>query len=258
MDKLLQKYKCAPSQVGIEWAQKFWEDEDKTIEWIEQRRSEQKIKKGKGKGIVCAVLGACLSCAQREIKESPPPERIADVEYASLKSENEVLKTSLTFEKEKGDKLGTRVDALMIESQSLKTENRELKMLLASAERREKQLQEKLNLLLNQMPSSVSAKQIRKLIHCADPETWDGDIWYDNDELVEDFDLTPEPVPIRPLIKTETTNEGDDDVRTTVRTIPWSPAELAKLQEKYSRKPEESETEYVWRVSLTAGVTEFY
>ncbi|GAB0209719.1 hypothetical protein GRJ2_003437600 [Grus japonensis] len=251
MDKLLQKYKCAPSQVGIEWAQKFWKDEDKVTERIEQCRSEQKIKKGKGKGIVCAVLGACLSCAQREIKECPPPEQIADVEYASLKSENEVL----TFEKEKGEKLGTRVDALVIETQSLKTENRELKMLLASAERREKQLQEKLNLLLNQMPSSVSAKQIRKLIHCADPETWDGDIWYDNDndELVENFDLTPEPVPIRPLIKTETTNEGDDDVRTTVRTIPWSPAELAKLQEKYSRNPEESETEYVWRVSLTGG-----
>ncbi|GAB0209414.1 insertion element IS476 uncharacterized 39.2 kDa protein-like [Grus japonensis] len=133
---------------------------------------------------------------EREIRESPPPERIADVEYASLKSENEVWKASLTFEKEKGEKLGTRVDALMIESQSLKTENRELKMLLASVERREKQLQEKLNLLLNQMPSSVSAKQIRKLIHCADPETWDGDIWYDNDELVEDFDLTAEPVPI--------------------------------------------------------------
>ncbi|GAB0206879.1 hypothetical protein GRJ2_003153500 [Grus japonensis] len=109
------------------------------------------------------------------------------------------------------------------------------------------------------MPSSVSAKQIRKLIHCADPETWDGDIWYDNDndELVEDFDLTPEPVPIRPLIKTETTNEGDDDVRTTVRTIPWSPAELAKLQEKYSRNPEESETEYVWQVSLTGGGPNF-
>ncbi|GAB0182736.1 hypothetical protein GRJ2_000738900 [Grus japonensis] len=105
------------------------------------------------------------------------------------------------------------------------------------------------------MPSSVSAKQIRKLIHCADPKTWDGDIWYDNDndELVEDSDLTPEPVPTRSLIKTETTGEGDDDVHTTVRTVPWSPAELAKLQEKYSRNPEESETEYVWRVSLTGG-----
>lgn len=38
-----------------------------------------------------------------------------------------------------------------------------------------------------------------------------------------------------------------------MRTIPWSPAELAKLQEKYSRRLEESETEYVWRVSLMVG-----
>jgi len=63
--------------------------------------------------------------------------------------------------------------------------------------------------------------------------------------------LAPEPIPIRPLIKTETTDEGGEQARTTVRTIPWSPAELAKLQEKYSKHPEESETEYVCRVSLT-------
>jgi len=33
----------------------------------------------------------------------------------------------------------------------------------------------------------VSAKQIHHLIQCADPETWDGDIWDsdDNDELEE-------------------------------------------------------------------------
>jgi len=107
------------------------------------------------------------------------------------------------------------------------------------------------------IPCSVSAKQIRKLIQYADPETWDGDIWDsdDNDELEEnsDYDLAPEPIPIRPLIKTETTNEGGEQARTTVRTIPWSPAELAKLQEKYSRCPEESEIEYVSRVSLTRG-----
>lgn len=126
----------------------------------------------------------------------------------------------------------------MTEKQSLETKIRELKLLLASAERWEKQLQEKLNLLLNQMPSSILAKQIHKLIHCADPETWDGDIWYDNDN--EDSNLTPEPIPIWPLVKTKTTNEGDDDVCTTVHTVPWSPAELAKLQEKYSRHLEES------------------
>jgi len=40
MDKLLQKYKCAPSQAGIEWAQKFWKDEDKVVECIKQCLSE--------------------------------------------------------------------------------------------------------------------------------------------------------------------------------------------------------------------------
>ncbi|GAB0203701.1 cAMP-dependent protein kinase inhibitor alpha [Grus japonensis] len=51
MDKLLQKYKCAPNQVGIEWAQKFWKDEDKVVERIEQCRSEQKIKKVEGSNV---------------------------------------------------------------------------------------------------------------------------------------------------------------------------------------------------------------
>ncbi|GAB0204018.1 hypothetical protein GRJ2_002867400 [Grus japonensis] len=90
--------------------------------------------------------------------------------------------------------------------------------------------------------------------------------WKDEDKVVErielrrteqkikeDSDLTPGSVPIRPLIKTKTTDDRDDDVRITVHTIPWSPAELAKLQEKYSRHPEESETEYACRVSLMEG-----
>ncbi|GAB0207908.1 mitochondrial enolase superfamily member 1 [Grus japonensis] len=125
MDKLLRKYKCAPSQAGIEWVQKYWKDEDKVVEWIELRRIEQKIKE--------------------------------------------------------------------------------------------------------------------------DPETWDGGIWNDNDndELVADSDLTPKSMPIWLLIKSKTTDERDDDVRTSIHTIPWSPAESAKLQEKYSRNPEESEMEYV-------------
>jgi len=49
MDKLLQKYKCAPSQAGIQWAQKSWKDEDKLVEHIKQCLSEQKIKGTKGK-----------------------------------------------------------------------------------------------------------------------------------------------------------------------------------------------------------------
>lgn len=78
-----------------------WKFEERAEERIEQRRIEQQVKEGKGKGIICAVLGACLSCAQKEFKESPPPARIAHVEYPALKSENKVLETSLAFEKGK-------------------------------------------------------------------------------------------------------------------------------------------------------------
>jgi len=140
---------------------------------------------------------------------------------------------------------------------SLKGEIGCLKFQLFWANRREKHLEEKLNLSLNPIPSSVSAKQVHKLIQYVDPETWDGDIWDsdDNGELEEnsDYDLASEPIPIPPLIKRETTEEGEEQACTTVRTTPWSPAELAKFQEKYSRRPGESETEYVCRVSLTGG-----
>ncbi|KFU99171.1 hypothetical protein N339_02605, partial [Pterocles gutturalis] len=57
------------------------------------------------------------------------------------------------------------------------------------------------------------------------------------------------------LFPTEFQYEGDNESGTAVITkeIPHSPTELARLQEKYSRLPKESETEYVWRVSLTGG-----
>jgi len=51
MDKLPQKYKCAPSQEGVEWAQKFWKGKDKVVERIIQCLSEQKIKNTKGKNL---------------------------------------------------------------------------------------------------------------------------------------------------------------------------------------------------------------
>lgn len=112
MDKLLSKFKHAPSQSGIEQVRKCWKDEKK---W----QSRFKIAKDKG------FFDAYLFYSQRKIKESPPPGRI--LEYAALKSQNEVLKTSLTFEKEKQKKLGTEVDNLMIEIPNWKTDYMELK-----------------------------------------------------------------------------------------------------------------------------------
>ncbi|XP_050768762.1 uncharacterized protein LOC127027219 [Gymnogyps californianus] len=57
---------------------------------------------------------------------------------------------------------------------------------------------------------------------------------------------------MRPLIKTETVDGGQGGAQqVATRIIPYSPTDLGKIQEKYSRGPRETETEYVWRVSLT-------
>lgn len=60
---------------------------------------------GRIKSAICALLGACLSCAQQEAKDSLVSEQISYIEHTVLKSEIEVLKSSLAFERETGEKL---------------------------------------------------------------------------------------------------------------------------------------------------------
>ncbi|GAB0207655.1 cAMP-dependent protein kinase inhibitor alpha [Grus japonensis] len=64
----------------------------------------------------------------------------------------------------------------------------------------------------------------------------------------------PNPTPkLRPLIKTEVVYDDSKDAEPTItnKEIPYNITELAKLQEKYSRQAKETETQYVWSVSLT-------
>ncbi|KAK4830063.1 hypothetical protein QYF61_008401 [Mycteria americana] len=321
MDKLLQKYKCAPSQAGKEWAEKFWKDEEKVIERIEQCQAAQRFGVKKSKRVVCAVLGACLSCAQQEAKRTPAPRLISNVEYSALESENGVLKSSLAFERETGKTLRTQVDKLVSENDKLVSENGKLvsendklvsengklvsendklvcendtlesengklvsengklvnensklvsestKLVrensrcvnennrLVSENNYLKQLLERVNRLLDKIQPSAPVKQVRRLMRGANPEVWDGDLWFDSDddEVKGTSDSEPQWVSLRPLVKTETAVDDDDEIHTTVRTIPWSPAKLMKIQEKFSRRPGESEVKYVCRVSLEGG-----
>lgn len=75
--------------------------------------------------------------------------------------------------------------------------------------------------------------------------------------MKERLDKLETPIaPLRPLIKTEYTfdnSEDDLDPQMNVREIPFSATELAKLKGDFSCSPRKSETEYVWRVSLTDG-----
>eukprot|EP00075_Anas_platyrhynchos_P013744 XP_027302997.1 uncharacterized protein LOC113840445 [Anas platyrhynchos] len=222
MDKLLQKYKRAPSQAGKEFSQKFWKDE-KVVEHIEQCQASRKIGQRKGKCAICAVLGACLSCARQKAKETSAPKLISDAEHTALKSEIDVLKSSLTFERETGKTLGIRVDKLLDENNKLSIENDKL----VHENNHLKQLLERVSHLLNKVQPCAPVKQIRRLLHSVEPESWDSDFWSDSDDSVEEIsDSEPQSISLRPLVK---------------------------IQEKFSRRSGESEVEYVCRVSLKGG-----
>ncbi|MCQ4187661.1 hypothetical protein FK515_29250, partial [Klebsiella pneumoniae] len=60
---------------------------------------------------------------------------------------------------------------------------------------------------------------------------------------------------VRPLVKTEFfyLNDEDSNPQITTKESPYTATELAKLKREYGHLAKESETEYVWRVSLTGG-----
>ncbi|KAK4816905.1 hypothetical protein QYF61_024915 [Mycteria americana] len=101
-------------------------------------------------------------------------------------------------------------------------------------------LEPRIEIMSTQAKKPPSVVQIRKLIAGTDPKDWDGDIWGDSDEASVDETEELEEKDLRPLIKMER------------HTNSWGP-ELCDLRVKFSRKPGETETEYVWRVSLTGG-----
>jgi len=266
MDKLLQKYGCAPSQVGKEWAQKFWKGKKKVVECVKQCQVSQKLRTGKGRGVICAVLGACVSCAQKEAKEAPAPALVSAVEHAALKSENEVLISALAFQKETGEKLETQVSKLTSENEKLENqvdellgENRDLEYRnarLRGEAQHFRMLLEKMNGLLDKMQPSAQVQQIRKLMRypSSGMQTEDFCCNSDDEEVSEvEGTFKSQVIPLRPLVKTETAVDDDDEIHTTTRTVPWTPTELERIKEKYSRQPSESAVEYVWRVSAEGG-----
>lgn len=61
-------------------AQKFWKDEEKVMEHIEQFKDEQKSKVERGKDLICAVLVTCFSHASKESKDTLVTKPILDLE----------------------------------------------------------------------------------------------------------------------------------------------------------------------------------
>lgn len=62
-------------------------------------------------------------------------------------------------------------------------------------------MQKNLGKLLYKIPhvsSSNSVQHIYRVVYCEDPETWDGDIWYNYDDLEVDSDPTSKAVKVQP------------------------------------------------------------
>lgn len=119
---------------------------------------------------------------------------------------------------------------------------------------------------------SLKAEQLQKRLqeekdpiqHCTayrtlrvSPEDWDGDIRGDPDDSEPEendplFPINPPEYEARPTVQTKR-KEGPwgTTLQHNTKTMPQDPLQLIYLQETYSRKPGETETDHLWQVCLS-------
>uniref|UniRef100_A0A8D0ET68 Uncharacterized protein n=1 Tax=Strix occidentalis caurina TaxID=311401 RepID=A0A8D0ET68_STROC len=214
---LLEAHRSRPSVQGLDWGRKHWFQVQSVVDRIRVLQKEAKVKKGKGKSIICAVLGASLVAAMEERKEKSNQ---GDIVLDSLQSVIQTLQNQLREAKEV---IEEQKEQIMI----LKSELRE--QLLAETD------------TLAETQVKLLEKGIRQIYPQGDLQK--------AKETIESLPHT------YPLVKTEYIYEDDSDNRPQVITkeVPFTATELAKLKKDFARTAKESETEYVWRVSLSGG-----
>ena len=221
---LLEKHGARPSVSGVDWARQNWYNLQSVSDRIRVLQNEARTRAGKGKSFICAVLGAALKAAVefREEKNSTETQTIQALQE-SVKVTQELVKS-------------LRSQIMSLEDQLEREKHNSV-------------------LLQTAFKELITCKDTGDtVIHSAPQEKVypQGKL----QEVKERLDkLEASPAHIRPLIKTEYTfdNSEDLDPQMNVKEIPFSATELAKLKKDFSRSPKESETGYVWRVSLTGG-----
>uniref|UniRef100_A0A663EGK8 Uncharacterized protein n=1 Tax=Aquila chrysaetos chrysaetos TaxID=223781 RepID=A0A663EGK8_AQUCH len=214
---LLEAHRSRPSLQGQDWAKNHWFQPQSVVDRIRILQKEAKVKKGKGKAVICAVLGASLAAAVEETKQkSCQTDNVIDSLQMVIKGLQEQLK----------------------ESKQLLEEERNLNGIL------KKELR---NQLLREADTQaeVEVTFVEKGIRQIYPQR-------DLRRAKETVESLPH---MYPLIKTEYVYEDDSDDRPQVisKEVPFTATELAKLKKDFARTAKESETEYVWRVSLSGG-----
>ncbi|XP_068856680.1 LOW QUALITY PROTEIN: uncharacterized protein [Aphelocoma coerulescens] len=210
---LLAKHNARPSPGGEEWAQNNWFNLDNVTDRVCSLQHETRFKFGRNKTIICSGLGACLAAAIDHHLKQCTEEKAI---IDSLQNLVEILQKQLDEEKNKNHLL----EAALKEDYFRNSKNADSP----------KETEEKETPHINQI---YSQKELMLIKNCGE-------------------NCCPR---MRPLIKTEYNyiNDEDFEPHITTKQIPYTAVELARLKKEYERLPHESETEYVFRVSLTGG-----
>lgn len=92
---LLEVHRSRPSLQGQDWAKPQWFQPQSVVDRIRILKKEAKVKKGKGKAIICAVLGASLAAVVEERKQkSCQTDNVIDSLQMVIKNLQEQLKES--------------------------------------------------------------------------------------------------------------------------------------------------------------------
>ncbi|XP_052546075.1 uncharacterized protein LOC128084228 [Tympanuchus pallidicinctus] len=214
---LLEKHDARPSLSGMDWARQNWYNLQSVSDRISILQKNARTRAGKGKSFICAVLGSALVAAT-EFREQQ-----LKAETQTIESLQELVKTlQKQTEELKGQLENEKHDAA----------------LLLEALKEQLRYKDNSDIIAHSLPQEkiYPLEGLKEMKARLDK-------------------LEASPAQMRPLIKTEYTfdNSEDLDPQMNVKEIPFSATELAKLKKDFSRSPKESETEYVWRVSLTGG-----
>ncbi|GAB0183210.1 hypothetical protein GRJ2_000786300 [Grus japonensis] len=207
----LEKHRARPSVPGVDWAQGNWHNLQSVVDRMGALHKDARLRAGKGKAMICAVLGASLATAVEA------RDRCCAAE-------------SLTIE------------SLQSLTRSLQGQAVGLKEQLKAEKDRVKHLQ---TALKEQLLADTTHEEIP-------PRS---EIGYPFNDLQAAKVEQLESLSLQPLVKTEYIydDEQDQSPQVTTKEVPYTAVELMKLKKEFGQTPKESETEYVWRASLSGG-----
>lgn len=222
---LLANHNAKPLPDGETWAENNWFNLKNIIDRICSLQHKSKFKMGRNKNILCSVLGDCLTAA---------------IENRFKRRSEEMVIT---------DSLQNLVEILQ---KQLNEDRKEIYMLQAALREKHTKNTHKTNSSIKE--EEKETPHIKQKYPHKELEMVKQIYPYKESETVKNCGENCCPH-LRPFIKTEYNYINDEDVdpHITTKQTPFSATKLAKLKKEFGRLPHESETEYVFRVSLTDG-----